>query len=94
MSDDKKIDFTQEERTTIAEYVYSHEADILIVSDATNLLEVLNKHNLVDDYEGLKKGIANKESGITSKLFRLLMSKVQKEQGVEIMNEYFGKKTN
>ena len=94
MADYKKIDFTEEERSIIAEYVFSHKVDILIVSDATDLLEVLNKYNLVEDYEGLKNGIANKENGITDKLLSLLMSKVPKEHGVEIMDEYFGRKTN
>lgn len=91
MENNKVIDFTKKERFIIAEYVYSYERDILIINDAKKLLEVLKNHNLItdDEYETLKYKIDNKSDDLTNDLLNLLESKVSKEQGVSIMDEYF-----
>lgn len=86
----KRIDFTKDERYAIAEYVYSQEADILIVSDATRLLDVLEKHNLLDNYKSLIKSVENKVSGIIGAITNILYLKVSAEQIEEIMKEYYG----
>ncbi|MBK7362768.1 MAG: hypothetical protein IPJ01_10770 [Micavibrio sp.] len=90
MENNKVIDFTKKERYIIAEYVYSYRQDILIVSDAKKLLEVLKSHNLMsdDEHETLKYRIDNKSDGITDDLIKLLESKVSKEQGISIIDEY------
>lgn len=86
----KRIDFTKDERYAIAEYVYSEEADILIINDATRLLDVLEKHNLLDNYESLTKSVENKVSGIIGAITNVLYLKVSAEQIEEIMKEYYG----
>lgn len=86
----KRIDFTKDERYAIAEYVYSQEADILIINDATRLLDVLNKHNLLDNYESLTRSVENKVSGIIGAITNILYLKVSAEQIEEIMKEYYG----
>lgn len=86
----KRIDFTKDERYAIAEYVYSQEADILIINDATRLLDVLNKHNLLDSYESLVISVENKVSGIIGAITNILYLKVSSEQIEEIMKEYYG----
>lgn len=86
------IQFTKEERTVIAEFVYSKEADILIVSDCKNLVDVLAKHNLISNKEELLKKIDEKHSGIVGELSQITMTKISPEQGKEIMDEYFGRK--
>mgnify|MGYP001170201965 CR=1 FL=1 len=86
----KRIDFTKDERYAIAEYVYSQEADILIISDATRLLDVLEKHNLLDNYDSLIKSVENKVSGIIGAITNILYLKVSAEQIEEIMKEYYG----
>jgi cell division GTPase FtsZ len=90
----KRIDFTKDERYAIAEYVYSQEADILIVSDATRLLDVLEKHNLLDNYKSLIKSVENKVSGIIGAITNILYLKVSAEQIEEIMKEYYGISTS
>ncbi len=86
----KRIDFTKDERYAIAEYVYSQEADILIINDATRLLDVLNKHNLLDNYESLTRSVENKVSGIIGAITNILYLKVSAEQIEEIMKQYYG----
>ena len=85
----KRIDFTKDERYAIAEYVYSQEADILIISDATRLLDVLEKHDLLDNYENLIKSVENKVLGIIGAITNILYLKVSAEQIEEIMKEYY-----
>lgn len=86
----KRIDFTKDERYAIAEYVYSEEADILIINDVTRLLDVLEKHNLLYNYESLTKSVENKVSGIIGAITNILYLKVSAEQIEEIMKEYYG----
>lgn len=86
----KRIDFKKDERYAIAEYVYSQEADILIINDATRLLDVLNKHNLLDNYDSLTRSVENKVSGIIGAITNILYLKVSAEQIEEIMKEYYG----
>lgn len=86
----KRIDFTKDERYAIAEYVYSQEADILIISDATRLLDVLEKHDILDNYDSLTKSVENKVSGIIGAITNILYLKVSVEQIEEIMKEYYG----
>lgn len=95
MSDKKEpqlIDFSKEDRNTIAEYIYSYNQDILIVSDAKDVLDVLKKHELVDSdsYNHLIQKIDDKSDGISSLILNIIGEKVSKRQGLAIMNEYYG----
>lgn len=90
----EKIDFTKEEREIIAEFVYSYEQDILIVSDAESVLEVLNNKGLLTNYKELLKEIKNRTSGTVDAIMDVLFSKISDKQGTEIMNEYMGVTTN
>jgi hypothetical protein len=91
MGNNKFIDFTKEERNIIAEYVYSYSQDILIKNDAIKLLDVMDKYSLIndDDYKTFTYRIENKTDNTSEDLLKLLESKVSKEQGVSIMEEYF-----
>ena len=89
-----KIPFTQEEKNIIAEFVYSKMQDILIVADATKLIEVLAQHKLIEDKEGWLRRVKEKEPRVVADLEFVLKSKVSDEQGTEIMDEYLGKKVS
>lgn len=86
----KIIYFSKEERDSIAEYVYSEATDILIITDVTKLLDTLNNHNLLENYDSLKRSVENKVVGIVGAITNILYLKVQKEQIEDIMNEYYG----
>lgn len=86
------IPFTKEERNTIAEFIFSQQSDILIISDATNLVEVLAKHELTSKKEELLKQISDKSENIIPVLNSILHSKIPSEQGNQIMDEYYGVK--
>lgn len=87
----KRYDFSKEDRYVIAEFVYSDQADILIVSDCTKLVEVLAKHNIIIGKEEWLEHIDNKAPGIVGSIKKILTDNVSEEQGKEIMNEYYGK---
>jgi len=84
------IQFTLEERTIIADFVYSEQQDILIVTDATKLIEVLAKHKLIEDKEGWLRRVEEKEPRTVADLLHLLKTKISDEQGTSIMDEYMG----
>jgi hypothetical protein len=91
MVNNKIIDFTKEERNIIAEYVYSYSQDILIKTDAIKVLDVMDKYNLIntDDYKAFKYRLENKTDNTSYDLLKLLESKISKQQGVSIMEEYY-----
>lgn len=91
-----KFNFTKEERNTIAEFVYSYQQDILIVSDAKNVLDVLNTHKIIDidQYIELKKGVEEKTPGVTHAIANSIFGTISKEQGGEIMAEYYAIHSN
>jgi hypothetical protein len=85
-------DFTQEERTIIAEFVYSYDSDILIKTDALNLVDLFVKKELVDNphAEELRNRINNNVLVIDD-LIEILFTSIEEEEGKKIMNEYFGR---
>lgn len=87
------IDFTQKERTIIAEFVYSKQQDILIIADAEKLIEVLATHKLISNKEEWLMKIKQKEPFLDD-LDLVLKTKISDEQGTQIMDEYFGKKVS
>ena len=87
----KRYDFSKEDRYVIAEFVFSDQADVLIVSDCTKLVEVLAKHGIIVGKDEWMEHIDNKAQGIVSSLRKILTERVAMDQGKEIMNEYYGK---
>lgn len=84
--------FSTEDKTVIAEFIFSYHEDILIKSDAISLIDVLEKHELI------KPGIASiskdhverQDKGISHRLFTTLPKLIPKKQLDQIMNEYYG----
>lgn len=87
--ENNKINFTEKERTVIAEYIHAYHTDTLILSEAYDLLEALNNHKLIDNYEKLVNDVKIKKNGIAEKLVNILNSTITPTQGDEIMKEYF-----
>jgi hypothetical protein len=86
------MNFTKDEKNIIAEFVFSFQTDVLIVSDAERLVEVLAKHGLITDKENWCKRISDKDGSVCSELFEVVGQKIPDEQGKEIMDEYYGRK--
>lgn len=84
-----KHNFTKREQSIIAEYVHSYYADTLIVTDASDLLTLLKDHDMVDNYRELRDALDSKKDGIATTLANILHSKVDEEQGKEIMKSYY-----
>ena len=85
-------DFTKEERYTIAEYVYSYESDILISSDATELVKLMAKKEWINSSQAsiINTKIENKKGFIAEEIMEILFHNVPDEEGKKIMDEYFG----
>jgi hypothetical protein len=88
-------DFTQEERTIIAEFVYSYDNDILIKTDALYLVNVFVKKEFVDEQhaEDLRYKIENNQL-VLEEMIEILFTSVEQEEGKKIMDEYFGRSVN
>ena len=82
----------QEERTIIAEFVFSNQTDVLIKSDVIKLIELFFKQDVIDakTKDQLIKEVNSNSIGIVDKVNQLLDSKIDKKQGKAIMNEYYG----
>lgn len=84
------IPFTEKERTIIAEFVYSKMQDILIISDAEELIHVLDTHKLIEDKDEWLEKLKVKDADLIKNLMYVLETKLTSKQGQEIMNEYYG----
>jgi hypothetical protein len=85
-------DFTKEERNVIAEFVYSYDSDILIKSDALDLVDLFIKKELVDNPHGEElRNKINNNLLVIDDLIEILFTSVEEEEGKKIMNEYFGR---
>ena len=83
------IDFTKDERNAIGEFVFSFQTDVLIISDATRLVDVLSRHELITDKENWHKRITAQDSKVCRELFDLCQTHIPNEQGKLIMDEYY-----
>lgn len=85
-------DFTQEERTIIAEFVYSYDSDILIKTDALYLVNLFVKKEFVDEpyAKELRYKIENNQL-VLEEMIEILFTCVEEVEGKKIMNEYFGR---
>lgn len=86
-------DFTKEERTIIAEYVYSYNQDILIKGDAKDLIEMMRKKEMVTNQKAseLNQKVDTNDIYIVDELLNTLSAYIDNDEGIKIMNEYFGK---
>ena len=87
--------FTQEQRTIIAEFVYSYDSDILIKADALKLVDVFIEKELIeqDHAVDLREKIINNHL-VLEELIEILFTSVEEVEGKKIMNEYFGRSVN
>ncbi len=84
-------DFTLKERNVMAEFVYSYDNDIMIKSDALDLLVIMFSKNMIDetDFEILKDRV-NKNDSVLEDIIEILFTTIEESEGKKIMNEYFG----
>lgn len=89
--ENKQLSFTQEERTIIAEYIFSYQTDILIKGDVLSLLDLFLKKELItkDEHVRLDQDIFDNKCDL-SKINRLLSDKISYELKNKIMQEYYG----
>ena len=87
--------FTQEQRTIIAEFVYSYDSDILTKADALKLVDVFIEKELIeqDHAVDLREKILNNHL-VLEEMIEILFTSVEEEEGKKIMNEYFGRSVN
>jgi hypothetical protein len=84
--------FNKEERTAIAEFVFSYQNDVLIKSDAVEVVGVLRDHSLIENPDKWLDDISNQSRGIGSRLLTLIGSVIENKDGEAIMDEYYGAK--
>jgi hypothetical protein len=85
-TENNKIDFTKEEKTTIAKFIYSQEKSVNVIPE---LFNILSNHNLIEGKELWLKKIEDKSLILIEDLCQVLKAKIPKEQGSEIMDEYY-----
>lgn len=88
----KELSFTQEQRTIIAEYIFSYQTGVLIKGDALSVLDLFYKKELItkEVYENLDQDVMENKNDISTKIARLLSDKIPYEIKNKIMQEYYG----
>lgn len=88
----KELTFTQEERTIIAEYIFSYQTGVLIKGDALSVLDLFYKKELITKelHEHLDEDVMNNKNDISTKIARLMSDKIPYEMKNKIMAEYYG----
>jgi hypothetical protein len=85
-------DFNKRERTIIAEFVYCYDTDILIKTDALNVIDVMYDRQMIDsEHEKELKEKVSKNHSVLEELIDILFSSIEEEEGKKIMNEFFGR---
>jgi len=84
-------DFTANQRYVIAEYIFSYQQDILIKSDATQLIDVLHSKGLISDFQKdtLGEEVSSGSKKVADKLAVYLVEVISEEVRNEIMKEYY-----
>jgi hypothetical protein len=90
--ENKELTFNLEERTIIAEYIFSYQTGVLIKGDALSILDLLFKKEIItkEVYEHLEQDVMNNKTDIADKIARLLSDKIPYEMKNKIMAEYYG----
>lgn len=84
------IPFTEEEKISIGDFIHAIQSDTLIIHECEKLVDTLANHNLINNKSEWLDKIKNKSNGLAEELKQELMAKISKDQGSEIMDEYFG----
>lgn len=87
----KELTFNQEERTIIAEYIFSYQTDILIKGDVLSILDLFLKKELITEGEHsrLEQDVFDNKCDL-NKINRLISDKISYELKNKIMEEYYG----
>jgi len=85
------IELSKQDQYVIAEYIYSYKSDILIISDATDLISSLESNKLISESlaEEYRSAVKRKDARIAIILAVKLQETIPAEQREEIMNAYF-----
>jgi hypothetical protein len=86
-------DFTKEERYVIAEYIYSYNSEILIKSDAKSLIDLMLKKEMIlkEISIHLSEKVESQDFHVADEIISILSLFIDGEEGMKIMNEYYGK---
>lgn len=86
----KEIELSLRERTIIAEYIFSFKTDVLIKSDALDLIDLLSKKNLLSNHKSCRERV-NKGSGNIAIMLNNYLTEIFGVSRINnIMNEYYG----
>lgn len=86
------MNFNQKERTAIAEFIHAYQTDTLIKSEALDLIEVLEDHELISETDYLQDRVNEQSEGIADDLLDLITRNLPYGILESIMDEYYGKK--
>lgn len=88
----EEITLSQDEKSVIAEFIFSYQTDVLIKSDAISLVRLLHKCNIITAPQRVEYiGIINRQQrGISEILLNLVNQYFTKPQLDAIMAEYYG----
>ncbi len=88
----KELEFNQEERTIIAEYIFSYQTGVLIKGDALSVLDLFLKKELItnEQHIELDQEVFDNKTDISNKIARLMSDKIPYEMKNKIMSEYYG----
>jgi hypothetical protein len=84
------MDLTESDRTAIAEFIFSYQTDVLIKQDALTVIDVLDKHKLIEEPEKWKDQVNNQSETISLRLMLLIEKVIPAPTGKAIMDEYYG----
>ena len=74
-------DFNHKERTIIAEFVYCYDTDILINTDAINLIDVMLDKEMIDSEHGKElRDKVSKNHSVLEELIDILFTSVEEEE--------------
>lgn len=85
----KRIPFSLNDSYLIGEFIYSYTKDVLIKTDAINLVKVLFRNELLFNINSWLRDIEKQDQKVATKLINLLENNVSKEQHIEIMRAYY-----
>jgi hypothetical protein len=83
-------DFSPEQRNVIGEFVYSWENEVLIKSDAKELVQLFLSKKLIEKEhaEELHQKIDNNKE-VVEEIIEILFISIEEIEGKKIMTEYF-----
>lgn len=86
-----KIELNNNDQYIIAEYIYSEQTDILIISDAIELVEMLARNELISESlkDEYKDAISRKDFNIVGVLNKKLTELIPDDVCAQIMQKYF-----